>query len=425
MIQTKKLPSVSKEYHLARNALLSLKDATNLPFAGKNMTLTFLPELIKLKPEVEIHASMDNVPFIIRFQTFFFADYLKIKYPEATMTEIVSPVRNALLEIAFDELLSLLEQKFNQQIEVKSLRLINEATTEQNTSFIDPKNSFTFSFTLTDKQNQSTIHGSLETDLSGLNTLKGLINLSNHSAMTSFKTNARIPLIMGQTRLSFDDLKGLEKEDVILCDKAFYRLNHEKIFGIIPGLGSFLGSLNNQTLMIEKMFEKEIFMGDEDDDFDLDEFLSDDFDDEEDEDEEDDIDDDSILGPEDQEILDNLDEVELEEESMPQTSPPADASISTPTPMPAVTPTVSSAKKAKEGSNAANLGILPVKMVFELASLNMPFDQAQKITEGYQINIGIDLNAPITIKANGKSIGKGQLVQIEKQIGIQVTELWK
>lgn len=419
MIQTKKIPSISKEYHLARNALLALKDTVILPFAGKTMTLTFLPESIKLKPEVEIHASMNNVPFAIKLQAFFFADYLKTKYPEATMTDIVSPVRNALLEVALDEFLATLEQKFNQKIDIHHLQLTNGVSAKpDDKAFIDSQNAFTFSFTLTDKQNQSTINGVLETDLTGLNTLDNLINRSNHNAMSSLKTNARIPLIMGQTRLSFNDLKGLEKEDVILCDKAFYRLNHEKIFGIMPGLGSFLGSLNNQTLTIEKMFEKEISMGDEDDDFDLDEFLSDDFDDEdEDDDEDEEVEDDQTLEPEDQEILDHLDEEEPEESLMPQT--PAAMP-----PMPAAAP-VTTAKKSKSEPNAANFAALPVKMVFELASLNMPFDQTQKITEGYQINIGIDLNSPITIKANGKSIGKGQLVQIEKQIGIQVTELWK
>ncbi|MBP9876764.1 MAG: FliM/FliN family flagellar motor switch protein [Alphaproteobacteria bacterium] len=419
MIQTKKIPSISKEFHLARNALLALKDSVILPFAGKAMTLTFLPDSIKVKPEVEIHASMNNVPFAIKLQSFFFADYLKTKYPEATMTEIVSPVRNALLEVAFDEFLATLEQKFNQKIEIHHLQLTNTATSKpDDKAFIDPQNAFTFSFTLTDKQNQSTINGIFETDLSGLNALEALVNRSSPAGIASFKTNARIPLIMGQTRLSFDDLKGLEKEDVILCDKAFYRLNHEKIFGILPGLGSFLGKLSNQTLTIEKMFEKEISMGDEDDDFDLDEFLSDDFDDEDEDDlDEEETEDDQTLKPEDQEILDHLDEEEPEEALAPQT-PPAMP------PMPAAAP-VATAKKAKSEPNATNFAALPVKMVFELASLNMPFDQTQKITEGYQINIGIDLNSPITIKANGKSIGKGQLVQIEKQIGIQVTELWK
>jgi type III secretion system YscQ/HrcQ family protein len=420
MIQTKKIPSISKEYHLARNALLALKDSMILPFAGKTMALTFQPESLKLKPEVEIHASMDNVPFIIKLQTFFFADYLKTKYPEATMTEIVSPVRCALLELAFDELLSLLEQKLSQKIEIRHLKLAGEINTASaNDSLIDPKESFSFSFRLTDNQNQDTINGSLETDLTGLKALETLIGSSNTKVLASFKTNARIPLIMGQTRLSFDDLKGLEKEDVILCDKAFYRLNHEKIFGIMPGLGSFLGSLNNQTLTIEKMFEKEIFMGDEDDDFDLDEFLSDDFDDEDedDENEEETEEEDQSLEPEDQDILDHLDEDEPEEALMPEMPPVMP-------PMPAAT-AVASAKKAKAEPNAASFGSLPVKMVFELASLNMPFDQTQKLTEGSQINIGIDLNSPLTIKANGKVIGKGQLVQIEKQIGVQVTELWK
>lgn len=418
MIQTKKIPSISKEHHLARNALLALKDSTNIPFAGKTMSLKFLPDSIKLKPEVEIHASMNNLPFAIKLQTFFFADYLKTKYPEATMTEIVSPVRNALLEVAFEDLLSFLEGRFNQKIEIHHLRLASDGKISQkDEAFIDPKEAFSFSFTLTDKQTQAMINGSLETDLTGLRALETLIGRANLKAMSSFRANARIPLIMGQTRLSLEDLKGLAKDDVILCDTAYYRLNNQKLFGILPGLGSFLGSMNNQTLTIEKMFEKEISMGDEDDDFDLDEFLSDDFDDEDDEDDEEETEeDDQSLEPEDQEILDHLDEEEPEEALMPE-MPPVMPS------MPATTP--ASAKKSKTDPNAASFGTLPVKMVFELGSLNMPFDEVQKITEGYQINIGMDLNSPLTIRANGKVIGKGQLVQIEKQIGIQVTELWK
>lgn len=173
-------------------------------------------------------------------------------------------------------------------------------------------------------------------------------------------------------------------------------------------------------------------MADEDDDFDLDDFMGDDFDDFDEEDE-DDLE--LELSPEDEEILEHLDEEPLPEaEAAVEAQAPAEApSEATPAAeeapaeatMPAADTAPVKAETAKAEKPVDQVGELPIKMMFELSTLHMPYEKVKEITEGSQIDIGVDLNAPITVRANGKVIGKGQLIQIEKNIGVQMTELWK
>lgn len=67
---------------------------------------------------------------------------------------------------------------------------------------------------------------------------------------------------------------------------------------------------------------------------------------------------------------------------------------------------------------------LPVNIQFKLKELELPLAEVADVQPGYVFNLQIDIeNAMVDIVANQKVIGKGQIIAIEDQLGIQIIEL--
>lgn len=72
-----------------------------------------------------------------------------------------------------------------------------------------------------------------------------------------------------------------------------------------------------------------------------------------------------------------------------------------------------------------DLSKLPVRINFELGSVNVTLDELRRMSEGTVIEIPVPLDAPVSLRANGREIGKGALLRIEDHIGVRILELNK
>lgn len=89
-------------------------------------------------------------------------------------------------------------------------------------------------------------------------------------------------------------------------------------------------------------------------------------------------------------------------------------------------------KKAEENTQAGSEVSSPisveniaVNVQFSLAERMMSLQDLQSINAGYVFALENDFLAPVTLFVNGKSIGKGKIVDINGTVGVQVVEINK
>ncbi|WP_342234458.1 type III secretion system cytoplasmic ring protein SctQ [Inquilinus sp. OTU3971] len=73
---------------------------------------------------------------------------------------------------------------------------------------------------------------------------------------------------------------------------------------------------------------------------------------------------------------------------------------------------------------AERLGELPVTLVFELGRSELPLAAVQGLAPGAVIPLGRDPGEAVDIVANGRRIGRGEIVRIEDELGIRVVRLF-
>lgn len=76
-------------------------------------------------------------------------------------------------------------------------------------------------------------------------------------------------------------------------------------------------------------------------------------------------------------------------------------------------------------SEGVDTGELEVTLTFELERRLMTVRDVETLAPGYTFAFGGDALAPVTLYANGKSVGKGRLVDLNGTLGVQVISLGK
>lgn len=86
-----------------------------------------------------------------------------------------------------------------------------------------------------------------------------------------------------------------------------------------------------------------------------------------------------------------------------------------------------SAETENSSQNTAQqiLENIPVTVQFSLAERMINLQELQHINAGYVFAFENDFLAPVTLRVNGKSIGKGKIVDINGTVGVQVVEINK
>lgn len=66
---------------------------------------------------------------------------------------------------------------------------------------------------------------------------------------------------------------------------------------------------------------------------------------------------------------------------------------------------------------------MPVTVSFDLGQIDVPLGELRRIDEGYTFNLHKPLDGAVTLRINGRLVGKGELVEIEGSLGVRVAEL--
>lgn len=77
---------------------------------------------------------------------------------------------------------------------------------------------------------------------------------------------------------------------------------------------------------------------------------------------------------------------------------------------------------AAEGQ-AGVLDQIPVRLHFDLGERTMPLADLKRLGPGYVLELGRELRRAVTIRANGKKIGEGELVDIDGYLGVSILSI--
>ena len=66
---------------------------------------------------------------------------------------------------------------------------------------------------------------------------------------------------------------------------------------------------------------------------------------------------------------------------------------------------------------------IPLKIKFEIGRINVSLEELQKMNPGYKLPIDVNPRI-IDLTVNGKSIGKGELIEVGDTVGVKVVELY-
>ena len=77
----------------------------------------------------------------------------------------------------------------------------------------------------------------------------------------------------------------------------------------------------------------------------------------------------------------------------------------------------------QEVDDSAGFGDLPVRLHFDLGERQLTLSELMVIGPGHVFDLGRELKRAVIIRANGKVIGEGELVDVDGQIGVSVLSL--
>lgn len=71
------------------------------------------------------------------------------------------------------------------------------------------------------------------------------------------------------------------------------------------------------------------------------------------------------------------------------------------------------------------LSDIPIHIVFEVGQKHLPIRELQSLKAGYTFELENSADRPVTIRANGKVIGSGELLKVGDRVGVRVTSFMK
>lgn len=69
------------------------------------------------------------------------------------------------------------------------------------------------------------------------------------------------------------------------------------------------------------------------------------------------------------------------------------------------------------------VGHVPVTLMAQLGSVSMTVEQLFKLRQGDVLAMAEALDAPVTLLLNGKPVARGEMLAVDDQLGVRITEL--
>lgn len=299
--------------------------------------------------------------------------YFSQKFEGVDLQSLPEDIQAVALEACFKNVLDAVEEELGVVISIESY--------EQN----HPGNNFDdeLPFSVRIEGIELPIHGALHMEGSSLEFLAALLERPSYTRKNHF-TAIEVPIyaIIGEETLSLKEFKNLDLRDILLLeDENFVANGSCKV--VIGNYLMYGGVLENGTLTLENLMDERV------DNDSLYQDASYDFDDEGD------MDDDISL--EDEEAVKNTSannqQEEFEDEEKPST----------------------------QGQIPKEMADIPIQIVFEVGQKHLPIKELQSLKPGFTFELENPAERPITIRANGKVIGTGELLKVGDRVGVRVT----
>jgi flagellar motor switch protein FliN/FliY len=69
------------------------------------------------------------------------------------------------------------------------------------------------------------------------------------------------------------------------------------------------------------------------------------------------------------------------------------------------------------------VGHVQVNLVAQLGNVELTLDRLFKLRQGDVLEMEQGLDAPVTLLLNGKAVARGELLAVDDQLGVRITEL--
>lgn len=89
-----------------------------------------------------------------------------------------------------------------------------------------------------------------------------------------------------------------------------------------------------------------------------------------------------------------------------------------------VTPETVTSPTASSSPKSASIDSLDIKLTFEVGEKTISINELKSLQSGFSFEFNSPTKSPITIRANGKAIGTGELLQIGDKVGVRVIEFF-
>jgi len=204
-----------------------------------------------------------------------------------------------------------------------------------------------------------------------------------------------LALQVGQTTLSFEEVKKLQVGDFILLDSCHYDPVEKKgaVLVTFAQKPLFRGKIKEDGIKLSEypLYEEAGKMDMDDDAFDDDEFEDDEFDD----------DDEDLYGE---------DEEELEEEESPETESAPEEKMAPP---------------VTEEQKEVSIEELEMEMTVEVCRIRMSVKQLQELTPGSTLDLDFPIEKGVNLVVNGKKYATAELMRIGDTLGVRILNLKK
>ena len=92
------------------------------------------------------------------------------------------------------------------------------------------------------------------------------------------------------------------------------------------------------------------------------------------------------------------------------------------TPKPMATSPAAATASTPPSPGAGALDQIPVQLIFEVGELHVPYNQLLTLQPGYVFELPALAERPVSIRANGMVVGRGELLQLGDRVGVRITE---
>ena len=293
--------------------------------------------------------------------------YFSEEFRDIDLDLLPDEIRPVVLESASEHVIEAIEEELGIALSLEEFRTeVPEDEFDQELAFLVNMNG-----------GQEVIRGRMHMDSPAFEFIAALLERSNYVRKHRFMSvEASLYVILGMETFSLREFKGLEAGDIIvLNNQGFFEEGHCRV--VVGGKLVYSGIFQNGEVILGAFMDEKI----------ENENLPEETE--------------EHLGNESMEDLDlPRMKTDIEEEAYDEEDELLEAE--------------------DEGEIPEGMGEIPINIVFEVGQKRIALAELQTLKSGYTFELENPADMPVTIRANGKVIGKGELLKIGEHVGVRV-----